>query len=385
MAMDVFELEKIYLDNYYKKSTNRFFALNDLEQYINDSKSQFNQIAKSTFGKPIYKSTIGLGETKILIWSQMHGNESTGTRAMLDVLNILQLNIPFIHTIKNSLQIDVIPLLNPDGAEVYSRRHPTGIDPNRDFLACSLTETRLLIEQVKAGGYKMLFNLHDQRTIFGAYKNQPATLSFLSPSENMERTVSENRKKSMGTIVYMNEWLQKLIPHKIGRYTDEFYPTATGDNFSKMGFPCVLFEAGHFFDDYNRDLTRKYNAIAILLGLYFLATEINWNKNSEKYFSIPENHSNFFDVIYRNVVIKGLENPTDIGVLFVEKFDSENRKINFVAEIQEVGDLSYKVGYQEFDANGREFTLSENSYPEIGMKANFSLGEDWKIENGFIV
>ena len=383
--MTVKEIQELYEENFYANSNDRYFNLENLQTYINQSAGKFSVIGKSTFGKPIYKTILGDGKTKILIWSQMHGNESTGTRSMLDVLNILSQNNSFTNQIKSELEIHFIPMLNPDGAEIYSRRHPIGIDPNRDFLDCALVETQLLLNQVKENNFQLLFNLHDQRTIFGVDNKNPASLSFLSPSENIERTITHVRKKSMGVVAYMNHFLQQLIPNQIGRYTDEFYPTATGDNFTKMGFPCVLIEAGYFPNDYERQKTKKYNAIAILYGLYFLATEKDWQKNYEQYVKIPENHANFFDIIYRNVTIKSLLNTVDIGIQFTEKLNNETKKIDFIAEIQEIGNLTYKFGYQEFNCDKQEFTSNENDYPKIGQIANFKLGKDWEVVNGKII
>jgi hypothetical protein len=75
---------------------------------------------------------------------------------------------------------------------------------------------------------------------------------FLAPSENVERTVTENRKKCMAVIADVYNHLKEMIPNQIGRYSDEFYPTSTGDNFIKAGMPTILFEGGHFVDDYTR-------------------------------------------------------------------------------------------------------------------------------------
>jgi len=48
------------------------------------------EIGKSYLGKPIYKMSVGIGNIKVLAWSQMHGNESNGTLAMLDLLETLK-------------------------------------------------------------------------------------------------------------------------------------------------------------------------------------------------------------------------------------------------------------------------------------------------------
>ena len=43
---------------------------------------EVNTIGKSVLGKSIYSVKIGNGNKKILLWSQMHGNESTTTKAI---------------------------------------------------------------------------------------------------------------------------------------------------------------------------------------------------------------------------------------------------------------------------------------------------------------
>ena len=103
----------------------------------------------------------------------------------------------------------------------------------------------------------------------------------------------------MNIIVAMNNLLQQVIPNAVGRYTDEFYPTATGDNFQKLGYNTVLIEAGHFPKDYKREMTRKYNFFALLQGMYHIATNENFNEY-EAYFNIPNNVKNFYDVIHRH-------------------------------------------------------------------------------------
>ena len=46
-----------------------------------------HELGKSALGKPIHIIGLGKGKTKILAWSQMHGNESTTTKAVFDLLN----------------------------------------------------------------------------------------------------------------------------------------------------------------------------------------------------------------------------------------------------------------------------------------------------------
>ena len=58
-----------------------------LERY--KSVFEISEIGKSVVQKSIYQVKIGTGKTKILIWSQMHGNEPTTTKGLFDFFNFL--------------------------------------------------------------------------------------------------------------------------------------------------------------------------------------------------------------------------------------------------------------------------------------------------------
>ena len=81
---------------------------------------------------PIYSLTLGKGKKKVLLWSQMHGNESTTTKAIFDLLNVL-FSVPN-HDILEHCTLKIIPILNPDGAKVYTRLNANQVDLNRDAL-----------------------------------------------------------------------------------------------------------------------------------------------------------------------------------------------------------------------------------------------------------
>ena len=71
-------------------------------------------IGHSVLNLPIYAHHLGKGSVRVLLWSQMHGNESTTTRALLDLF-------VYLHTLDGSKLLDgltlmIIPQLNPDGA-----------------------------------------------------------------------------------------------------------------------------------------------------------------------------------------------------------------------------------------------------------------------------
>ncbi|MDV7188288.1 M14 family zinc carboxypeptidase [Lutibacter sp. TH_r2] len=340
--MDIQTIQNWYKENFENNLSGRRILFTDIEALLNTLPSSYHKkiIGNSENGIPIYQISIGSGKTKVLIWSQMHGNESTGTKAMFDLFKFLADNNTIAKTILNNCELVFIPLLNPDGAIRFTRENANGIDLNRDAVDRLAVESNILRNVLDNFNPQFCFNLHDQRSIFNPENSpNPATLSFLAPSISEERELTNGRIETMSVIVAINKMLQKLIPGQIGRYTDEFYPTATGDNFQKLGHNTILFEAGHFPDDYDREKTREYNFYAMLQGLYFLATANSFTDYKD-YFNIPNNDKKYLDIIYRNLKIP-VENKiaiTDIGIQF--KFKVLENKLHMYKAIETTGNLS---------------------------------------------
>ncbi|MDO9261633.1 MAG: M14 family zinc carboxypeptidase, partial [Flavobacteriaceae bacterium] len=282
-------------------------------------------------------------------------NESTGTKAVFDLFSFFESNQfhELIELLMNNLTILFVPILNPDGALVYTRENAHGIDLNRDAVDLSAKESQLLNAVLNDFKPDFCFNLHDQRTIFNVEgTSNPATISFLAPSVDEERTLTTSRKKTMSVIVAMNQLLQEIIPNQVGRYTDEFYPTATGDNFQKAGYHTILVEAGHFKDDYDREEVRKFNFLAILQALDFISTTQHFD-HYLPYFEIPNNEKRFFDVIYRNTLY---ENKIQ-DVAFQYHFKRIHHKLEKSLTLEKVGDLSNYLGHFEMNFDGNSFYL----------------------------
>jgi hypothetical protein len=232
-------LESIYNEQKERSLFGKWITFNDLKKLFSKYNSVFqvSEIGTSEEKRPIMQLKIGAGKKKILIWSQMHGNESTGTKALFDLFNcFLNANEKQFATILKECTLVFIPMLNPDGALAYTRVNANQVDLNRDAVDRIAKESKLLRKILDEFNPQFCFNLHDQRTIFGVEGTKnPATISFLAPSEEETRAITKGRKQTMNIIVAMNTMLQNILPNFVGRYTDEFYPTATGDNFHKLG------------------------------------------------------------------------------------------------------------------------------------------------------
>ncbi|WP_312076130.1 M14 family zinc carboxypeptidase [Chryseobacterium sp.] len=364
--------EDVYRQN--PEFCNRYISPEKLFFYLQQNfKDSISEIGRSFFDKPIYKLSVGFGEVNIIAWSQMHGNESNATHAMLDLLFSLDESQDLRDNLFSKIKLDFIFMLNPDGSEKWTRLNAQEIDLNRDFHNNQSTELKFLKDLINNGDYHYGLNLHEQRTIFTTDGVHPATLSFLSPSEEVERKITENRKKCMAVISRINTKLQPLIPHHIGRYSDEFYPTSTGDNFMKFGLPTVLFEGGHFENDYLRKETRKYYTIALYYALDAMASLNSATGGWEEYFDIPENKETHFDVIYRNVKLNtDHECILDIAVQFKEVFEEGNDEISFIPYVIAVGDVKGKKGWEEINCSGKKF-ISASKYPKLDEIVSFTF------------
>jgi hypothetical protein len=358
MIVSLAFLQKWYTGNFEDKLKGRRILYKDIEPLLNElDKSKFieNLLGTSENGIPIHKITIGSGAKRVLIWSQMHGNESTGTKALFDLFKFLQENNEYSKSILQHCTLIFIPLLNPDGALKFTRENANNIDLNRDAVNRKALESRLLRACLEEYNPQFCFNLHDQRSIFNVQGTaNPATLSFLAPSINEERALTKGRKETMSVIVAMNKLLQQALPDQIGRYTDEFYPTATGDNFQKLGHNTILFEAGHFKGDYDREKTREFNFYAMVQGLYFIATENNF-KNYKPYFDIPKNDKLFLDIIYKNVTYSKNNETTIVDVGIQYKFKVINNQLIKYQSVEKIGDLSNYHSYNHINAENKNF------------------------------
>jgi hypothetical protein len=361
----------------------RYVTLSHIEPLL--AKYPTTIVGQSVLGKPIYQLVLGSGKTKIFMWSQMHGNESTTTKALFDFINFLQANTAASEAILNAFTFCLLPMLNPDGAQLYTRENANGIDLNRDAQDLSQPESNVLRQVFENFQPDFCYNLHDQRTIYGvADSGKPATVSFLAPAYNENRDINVVRTKAMSVIVAMNETLQTLIPNQVGRFDDSFNFNCVGDTFQYLKVPTILFEAGHFPEDYEREETRKYIFVALLSGIQYLyENDIVGNKN-EDYLKIPQNKVVFYDFVYKNVKINydDKEKIINFAAQYNEVLNKD--KVTFEARIAQIDNLESYFGHNVIDAQGETYHDDEADFPNIEQKANFYLGKNIKIVNGLI-
>lgn len=335
----------------------RYITQNNIQPLLIKWKDKFtiDQIGVSENKLPIHLIKIGSGAKPLLFWSQMHGNESTTTKALFDLFH-------FLNDTTNELALQIlkectlyiIPMLNPDGALAYTRVNYNKVDLNRDAQNLSQVESKVfktVVEKVKP---LVSFNLHGQRTIFSAGEvPNSAIVSFLSPASNKERSLTDSRKKGMRIIAEMNKALQTIIPGCVGRYDDGFNINCTGDTMEYNGYTTILFEAGHYPNDYNREVTRKWMFLSLITALKFISYNGVTINNCEAYFDIPENGKLFKDIIVRNYSLNS--EKVDISIQYNETL--KGGKLNFIPIIAQIESQITENGHIEYDCNVVNVTI----------------------------
>lgn len=310
----------------------------------------FSIIGESSNNLPIFSLKRGSGSVKILIWSQMHGNESTSTKALFDCLSFFD---KYERDIFSKVTLFVVPILNPDGALNYTRENINNVDLNRDAQSLSQLESYSLRHEYNQFNPDFCFNLHDQRTIYSVKGTKPSVLSFLSPSADIEKSETNSRKDSMRVIASINKKLSLIIPGNISRYKDDFNINCVGDTFQSLNTPTILFESGHIGQDYEREKIREYMCYALIQSIKSIAFKEFVKVNFKDYYLIPENTQYLCDIFLKNVnvIIDNKRSKICINIMFSEVLDIEKKEIKLEPYIDKYGDYSNMSGHLTLDFN----------------------------------
>lgn len=310
-------------------------------------------------GRSIKRITYGFGPIKILAWTQMHGDEATATAAVFDLLDALLSNRDSRLSDAQSLfTLNIVPMLNPDGAEYCTRHNAQGIDMNRDAMAKQTPEGNILMRLVDELKPQVAFNLHDQSSYYQCGTNgTPSTIAFLAPAFDVEKSVNESRHLAMALIGAMHKAVNKHIPDCIARYDDTFSPRSFGDRISEKGAATILIESGAARNDPNRQIARKMNVVAMLEAMFILKEQhkhqldiSTLNSLAQSYWDIPQNSSETLSsLVVRNLTFAG-EHSYQASISIKQTARYSNAFF-----IEAVGDLGVQAGLCEFDASKLQY------------------------------
>jgi hypothetical protein len=309
------------------------------------------EIGRSAEGRPIYQIQFGRGPTRVLLWSQMHGNESTATMTLADLLRFFaeQPDHPLARSLAEHLTVAMIPMLNPDGAERFQRRNALGIDVNRDARMLSTPEARTLKAAKDAFNPAFGFNLHDQnvRTRVGN-EGRTVAIALLAPPPNEKGdTPAHLRAKHLAAVV--RDAIEPLVGGHIARYDDTFNPRAFGDLMTQWGVSTVLIESGGWQGDPEKQYLRQVNFVAILTALDAIATGSYAASDLSRYADLPENGSSLRDLLILGgtLVPPGLPAfRADLAVDFANPFEKRGGRI------EDIGDMGGFDARDTLDLSG---------------------------------
>lgn len=356
-----------------------------LQELKKDKSFLVDSIGASVEGRAIYHVKWGEGPTKILMWTQMHGDEPTATMAILDLFNFLRGEAdsnPWVEKMRTSVTLHCLPLLNPDGAERYQRHTALGIDMNRDALNLVQPESKILKSLRDRTNADWGFNLHDQSRYYSAgHANKSARFSFLAPAYNEAKEVNENREDAMQLIALMNTELQKHLPGHVGKFSDTFEPRAFGDNIQAWGTRTILIESGGTRNDREKKENRKIQFMLYLLSMDAIANGSYDNFTPQQYRKIPFNKRRMYDLIVQNARLHqfDMEYTADLGIKQHEINTQGAEDFRLNAAVEELGDLRTRAAYHYFDAEGLEIEKAEKVLYVID-KSRYS-DEQWLREN----
>ena len=388
-----------------KTITKRRFGYQTLMNRIDTLKKnpmfEVSLATKSSEGRDIYLIKCGTGKTTVMLWSQMHGDEPTATMALADIFNFLEnkkdsskreIN-PILGNLREELlkkcTFYFIPMLNPDGAEAWTRYTTLGIDMNRDALALQTPEGQLLKQLIFDIKPDFGFNLHDKNRRYSAGQTgNLATMSFLATAFNQAEDINRTRKRAMQVIVGMNQAVQTYIPKAVGRWMSDFEPRAFGDNIQKWGTTLILIESGGYKNDPEKQYIRKLNFVSIITGLQMIASKSYKKQDIKEYEQLPLNSKTIYDLIIRNITIKKGQTifKADIAINRNERPVTGKDYFTTSSVIEEIGDMSVFFGTDEIDATDMEIVAEKEI--SLGFKADFQIVKEGKIiytiKNGVI-
>jgi hypothetical protein len=349
----------------------------DLKKYLGKLTAlniPVREVGRSYAGREIYQVEWGRGPLKVFMWSQMHGDEPTATSALMDMFVFLQKNRkePWVQKIWNTITVRAVPMLNPDGSELYQRRNLQGIDINRDAIDLKTPEGRLLKQLRDDWNPAIGFNLHNQGSLTTAGRtDKQAAISLLVVLGDEARTITFGDERNQRIASAIAQSLERFIPGHIARYSDEWTPSAFGDNFSAWGTPTILIETGALHGKDEMFLV-KMNFVAFMTALNSLATGNERTHNPAGYFRLPQNSSGgLVNFVFRRANIILPANPfgpltADIAAITVR------RRASFAAPvtIRSISEFANVRGLVEYDASGYN-VLQRFGRPLAGELAEF--------------
>lgn len=310
------------------------------------------ELGRSAEGRPLRHISWGQGPTRVLLWSQMHGDESTASMALADLIRFLgeHPSHPLVRRLHAATSLHLMPIVNPDGAARFQRRNAQGIDINRDARALASPEARALHGLRERLQPQYGFNLHDQQVGYRAGDSARGTaIALLAPPYNEAREVDAVRGRAIQLAVAVRASLEPHVGGHIAKWDDTFNPRAFGDLTAKAGVSTLLIESGGIEGDLHKQRLRKLNFLALAAALDAIATGSHLGLPHAPYEQLPENGKVWPDLLVRGATLALPGLPQARADVLV---DFEDALLERGGRIEDVGDLGQSPARRVIDASG---------------------------------
>lgn len=310
------------------------------------------EIGRSVEGRPLRHIRWGKGRTTVLLWSQMHGDESTGTMALADLFTFLGQHPqhPLVQRLRANTTLHVLPLLNPDGAARFQRRNAQGIDINRDARMLATPEGRTLKALHDRVRPAFGFNLHDQQPHYRVGDSDRSTaIALLAPAPNQANEVTPQRARAIEVAAAIRIALDPYINGHIARWDETFNARAFGDLTAQWGTGTVLIEAGGIDGDRHKQELRKLYFLGLLAALDSIASGSHAGIPHALYRGLPENAEPWPDLRIDGGILSVPGMPrarADLLVSLRRPLTGEG------ATLRDIGDLEGEKARLVIDARG---------------------------------
>ncbi|MGO1541621.1 MAG: M14 family zinc carboxypeptidase [Luteimonas sp.] len=271
-----------------------------------DAGFSVEQVGQSAQGRPLRHVQWGEGKTAVLLWSQMHGDESTASMALVDLFHLLgtHRDHPLVARLHEQTTLHFLPVMNPDGAARFQRRNAHGIDINRDARALATPEGRALKALRDRIEPEFGFNLHDQRPGYRAGdSDRGVAIALLAPPFDESRGVNAVRGRAMHVAAVIRAALEPHIAGHMARWDDTFNPRAFGDLMTTWGTSTILIESGGIEGDPEKQAVRRLNFIALAAALDAIAEDTYADMPQSLYTDLPENGRVAPDLLIRGATL----------------------------------------------------------------------------------
>lgn len=128
-----------------------------------NTEMSLKQVGESFDHQPIYQVSLGdqmiNNKLKVMVVSGQHGNEASGPLGVLAFLE--QVNAGQYKHLLANLDINILPMVNPDGWDLGTRNNKQGRNINADYVAMESPESRIVAKVLSDYAPNVLLDMHE--------------------------------------------------------------------------------------------------------------------------------------------------------------------------------------------------------------------------------